>query len=269
MDGYIAKPINQDRLFSTLSHLLRGQRRVADARLSGAKGVGGVPAGPADTGEEFAGDEELTLPAEDLPGIAIQSAMESSGLDRKTFDAILSGFYHDNIETPALIAMAVRDKRIESLLQLSHSLKGSAGNIGAFVLRDAAAALETTCLMGWEPEGEPPLLGDQVQQLMEALHLVLDSLRPLAGPKNAPLAEPPPQSQEEAGASFLMMAEAIDRADPQAIGEALARIRQQVSAGNLPGADLLPVLEHQIDRYDYDQAKSTLQQMQQHTEAAP
>jgi hypothetical protein len=66
-----------------------------------------------------------------------------------------------------------------------------------------------------------------------------------------------------------MMAEAIDRADPQAIGEALARIRQQVSAGNLPRADLLPVLEHQIDRYDYDQAKSTLQQMQQQTEAAP
>ena len=37
MDGYIAKPINQDRLFSTLSHLLRGQRRVAEARLSGGE----------------------------------------------------------------------------------------------------------------------------------------------------------------------------------------------------------------------------------------
>jgi two-component system, sensor histidine kinase and response regulator len=269
MDGYIAKPINQDRLFSTLSHLLRGQRRVTDARLSGADGLGGgVPAGPADTGEEIAGYEELTLPAEDLPGIYVQSAMDSSGLDRKTFDTILSGFYHDNIETPALIARAAKDKRTESLLQLSHSLKGSAGNIGAFALRDAAAALEVTCLNGWEPESEPSRFGDQVQQLMEALHLVLDSLRPLAGPKNAPLAESPPQTQEEAGMLFPMIAEAIDRADPQAIGEALARLRQQASAGNLPRADLLPVLEHQIDRYDYDQAKSTLQQMQQHTEGA-
>ncbi len=111
--------------------------------------------------------------------------MASSGLDRQTFDAILIGFYHDNIETPALITRAARDKRTETLLQLSHSLKGSAGNIGAFALRDAAAALEATCLRGWEPESEPPLLGDQVQQLIEALHLVRDSLRPLAGPKNA------------------------------------------------------------------------------------
>ena len=80
---------------------------------------------------------------------------------------------------------------------------------------------------------------------------------------------PEPQSPEEAGALFLMMAEAIDRADPEAIEEVLARIRRQTSAGNLPVADLLPVLEHQITRYDYDQARSTLQQMQQQTEAAP
>ena len=270
MDGYIAKPINQDRLFSTLSHLLRGQRRVAEARLSGGERGGGVPAGSADIGEEVAGVEELTLPAEDLPGIDIQSAMESSGLDRKTFDAILSGFYHDNIETPTLIARAARDKRTESLLQLSHSLKGSAGNIGAFALRNAAAALEATCLRGWEPGSEPPLLGDQVEQLIEALHLVLDSLRPLAEPKNVSAGgQPEPQSPEEAGALFLMMAEAIDRADPEAIEEVLARIRRQTSSGNLPVADLLPVLEHQITRYDYDQARSTLQQMQQQTEAAP
>ena len=38
---------------------------------------------------------------------------------------------------------------------------------------------------------------------------------------------------------------------------------KSLAGGSLPQPDLLSTLERQTDRYDYDQAKSTLQQMQQ------
>ena len=74
--------------------------------------------------------------------------------------------------------------------------------------------------------------------------------------------EPLPEPGEDVGRIFREMEEAIDRADPEAITRALQIIRRHAAAGSLPQPDLLSTLEQQINRYDYDQAKSTLQQMQ-------
>jgi signal transduction histidine kinase/CheY-like chemotaxis protein len=265
MDGYISKPINQDRLFTTLSHLLRGHRKVDDTEI--AEDERDAATNGAYDGEYT--PDDASPPVSDLAGIDIVSAMQASGLDRKTFDTILTGFYHDNTDTTTRIAKAAREKHYANLLQLSHGLKGSAANVGAFALRDAAAAVELTCQQIGDSVNDPPMLGEQVQRLSEELRLVLDSLKSLAEPKkDTGIEETPPQSSEDAGALYQRMAEAIDHADPEEIEDVLLRMRQQAQAGNLPAAHLLSALEHQINRYDYDQARSTLHEMQQQPESA-
>jgi HPt (histidine-containing phosphotransfer) domain-containing protein len=257
MDGYIAKPINQDRLFSTLSHLLRGRRRAIQIETALAEEL---PAGEVAGGGETA----AAGPSLDLPGIDVESALQTSGLDRQTFATILVGFYHDNGATGESITRAATEGRFDDLLQLSHGLKGSAGNIGATALRQAAAAMEEDCRKALDTSERAPDFEEKLQRLLDSLSQVLDSLRVLSAPGDAEGGTAtPPAAVEDISGLFLRMEEAIDTADPEAIGRILQEIRHQAKAAGSPGGELLPQLERQVNRYDYDQARSTLQQMKQ------
>ena len=257
MDGYIAKPINQDRLFSTLSHLLRGRRRAVQIETALAEEL---TAGEAAGG----GEETDTGPSLDLPGIDVESALQTSGLDRRTFATILAGFYHDNGATGEAISRAAAEGRLDDLLHLAHGLKGSAGNIGAAALRQAAAAVEEDCRKALDTSERAPEFDDKLQRLIVSLSQVLDSLRVLVRPaEDVKVTEAPAAAVEDMSRLLLRMEEAIDAADPEAVGLVLQDIQRQARAGAYPGGDLLSRLERQINRYDYDQARSTLQQMQQ------
>ena len=259
MDGYIAKPINQERLFATLSHLLRGHQRVAETVRGGDVESEAAGEGEAITAAAVVRDDG---PEFDLPGIDVQSALANSGLDRSTYRNILIGFNNDNGSTRREIEHAVAEGRLDDLLRLAHSLKGSAGNIGAVGLQTAAARVEEECRKGLDALA--PDFDARIGELLDALDQVLGSLRSLAPPEVIVAAtEPLPEPGEDVGRIFREMEEAIDRADPEAITRALQIIRRHAAAGSLPQPDLLSTLERQIDRYDYDQAKSTLQQMQQ------
>jgi signal transduction histidine kinase/CheY-like chemotaxis protein len=259
MDGYIAKPINQDRLFSTLSHLLRGRRRVVeiDTALAGES---------SDTagGETMEPPPEDSGPDLDIPGIDVESALQTSGLDRRTFAVILAGFFQDNGATVENIGRAAAEGRVEDLLHLAHSLKGSAGNIGALALRQAAAAVEDECRDMLAAGVRPADFDEKLQRLIAALAEVLEALRPLASPQGKETAtESPAVAGEDSGRLLQRMEEAIDAADPEAIGAVMQDLHRHFAAVGHPGGELLPQLERQINRYDYDQARSTLQQMQQ------
>jgi CheY-like chemotaxis protein len=259
MDGYIAKPINQERLFATLSHLLRGHQRVAETVRGGDIKPGAAGEGVAISAAAVVRDDGPEL---DLPGIDVQSALANLGLDRNTYRNILIGFNNDNGSTRREIEHAAAERRLDDLLRLAHSLKGSAGNIGAVGLQTAAARVEEECRKGLDALG--PDFDARIGELLDALDQVLASLSSLAPPEVIVTAtEPLPEPGEDMSRTFREMEEAIDRADPEAITRALQRIRRHAAAGSLPQPDLLSTLERQIDRYDYDQAKSTLQQMQQ------
>jgi len=259
MDGYIAKPINQERLFATLSHLLRGHQRVAETVRdvdADAAGDGG-----AVTAAAAAKDEGPPL---DLPGIDVQAALANSGLDHRTFKTILLGFYNDSSCTRREIEQAAAEGRLDDLLHLAHSLKGSAGNIGAIGLQVAAARVEEECRKRLDSPVRSPDFDGMVRELLDSLEQVLGSLRSLATEEAGWAApEPPPEPGEDTGQIFRDMEAAIDRADPEAIIQALHRIHRHAAAGTMVQPDLLSTLERQINRYDYDQARSTLQQMQQ------
>ena len=263
MDGYIAKPINQDRLFHTLWRFLRNHRPMASLgqeEEAVAEDLSRQRPGPPQHSQ--VDSEGLALAAR-LPKIDVQGTLASSGIDGGTLEKILVGFYHDNAATQDRVQLALQEKQREGLLQLAHSLKGSAGNIGAHALKQAAAALEAACLEQQGVDAAPELFAGLVRAFEDELAQVRQSLEVLlvkeaeedAGPEIQDIAEPAVLLDELAGS--------IDRADPEEIQESFKRIRQQSARAAHFNPELLQALENQVGRYDYDQARETIMQLRQ------
>jgi two-component system, sensor histidine kinase and response regulator len=302
MDGYISKPVNQDRLFATLWRLLRTRTPSGaicpEADLAGGAGGAGDFDGE-DTGvftapshlhpdrhgyangqghwaaahpQDAAGAAQApphSLPPH-LPGIDIAGTQAALAIDGTTYERILVGFGADNRDTATRIGRALARREREQLLQLAHSLKGSAANIGAHALCSAAADLEVACRESLTANGSLPQIESLVSSLQTALRQVLDSIRCLAG------ATPTPEQNTGAaapnGPSFAehlqALAAAIDTADPEQIAKTLDGLRKQAARVTPPSDGHLRILENQLRRYDFDQALATISEMGR-TERSP
>lgn len=148
MDGYVSKPIDQDRLFHVIWKLIEPIRKIPTA--TEAEAVCVAPAAEDKQVEEGGGGE---LPSR-LPGINIQNALNALNIEEDVFKRILIGFLKTNEKTMDKIKECLVKKDWKSLQMLVHSLKGSAANIGADDLREAALLLETET----RAEIEKPLL---------------------------------------------------------------------------------------------------------------
>jgi len=244
MNGYISKPVSQDRLFYTLWKLTRpsatlpsGQKPLPVFEVTSAPSV---PEG---------------LPAE-LPGIDIQRAFTALDLDIETFQQILAGFLKHNRETASRIREANEQQDWALLHRLSHSLKGSSGNIGADALFQAAQRLESETREGSAPH-DPKL----IDTVTDALAQVLDSLTTLVAAKPA---ESVPFRDESVDISQLetecrQLCDALLISDPREVKKQFDSVRAHCRH------PLIKPLEQQITRYDYDDALKTLQRIMDET----
>jgi two-component system, sensor histidine kinase and response regulator len=246
MSGYVAKPINQDRLFATLWRHIAAHKR-------NASGNGDLRPGWENNREDVvpaaAGDAPV------LDGIDVGSVLQATGLSWTSLHHILQGFRRDNRDTAAAIHRAAQRGDVDSLRHLAHSLKGSAGNIGAGELREAAAALEEACSATTPAEMGP--LAASLCEEVERLLRVLEDVAPAAGPGPIP---PPVDSTDPVKAIDLLtgLAEAIDRADPEEIGTFVVRLQDRLDTFNDATRTALANLLAETGRYDYDQARQTL-----------
>lgn len=264
MDGYVAKPINQDRLFHTLWHLLRNRKKVEETTQ---KKVALIQS--ADL-HEFAerktksvdGIVQLMSP-DDLPGIDVSSILEATGLSWQSFSMILAGFYGDNLTTAIEIRTSQEQDDVENLGRIAHSLKGSAANIGAKEIQQTAALLEQAC----SGEIVEDITGDLSSRLATQLEGLLTLLEPLAGQAvieqlatSAELENSDPEPLLDA------LSEAIERADPEDINSFTTEILHRLRGHEEVGPELLKMLDSQTRRYDYDLANETIQQIRESLE---
>jgi CheY-like chemotaxis protein len=277
MDGYISKPVNQDRLFHTLWRLLRARRHLSEAL---APEDGEFPADPMTDGGETPQDERLTasdispekdgLLAATLPGIDIAQTLAALHLDGTTFSRILIGFRADNRETAQQLTQALNANDLERMSQLAHGLKGSAANIGAVELKTTAQALEEACHGNFSMDVDASRLAGLVAGVASALDQVLDSIQRLeesgvgdaAGPASAETGLP-------VVTLLKQLAEAIDRADPESIMQIMPALKQQADRCNPIDPFSLKTLEEQLNRYDYDQAMETIRKISDSRQGAP
>ena len=76
----------------------------------------------------------------------------------------------------------------------------------------------------------------------------------------------PAETEGDLETLLTALAEAIDRADPEAIRRNAAEVGRQLSSRKIVDSSVLRTLEVQISRYDYDQALTTIQQIRESVE---
>ena len=235
MDAYVAKPIRQDRLFETLYKAIKPASLFSN-RIIDNKTV-----------------KTDSLPPE-LPGINIEGALNASKIDSHVFKQILTGFFKNNKETAKNIRDAFTASDWLTLSHMSHSLKGSAGNIGAEELYDDASNLEIKSREGQKNPPDSKLvdkLESTLDQVLKSLESLVEKSRPeLPEVKKIPL-EP-----EKLLPMLKRMADALDLADPEEIKRHFNSLKQYIDD------QMIEKLESQIDNYDYDNALKIIKQLQ-------
>ena len=237
MDAYITKPINQDRLFQAIWRTIKSEKGQPDAKE--AETV--IPEKAVDT-PVIAIDE---LPVR-LPGINIQDALKALNIGVDVFKRILIGFLRNNKDVANKINNAFEEKDWESLVHLTHSLKGSAGNIGAVDLQDAAFQLEKASRKG---PANPPKR-NLVDNMVMALSQVLESLQTLTDKeKRKPLdVKAGPVDPAQVIPLLKELADALELSDPEEINIYFKAVKEHLDFSTFKE------LENQINNYDYDRA---------------
>jgi CheY-like chemotaxis protein len=272
MDGYISKPVNQDRLFHTLWRLLRYRSRPLDPTAgietpfdaeTGPPGVEGVPVpdAPPPTDGRHLPDR--------LPGLDIRESLTALNIDGETLVRIMRGFLNDNRQTADQLRQALAAGDLTALTHLAHTLKGSAANIGANELSSAAHAVEIACKENLSADGHSNRLENRIERVADTLGPVfasIQSLVPIPTDTNAaPAAGPMDRSLDSL---LRRLAEAIDRADPEQVMAVMPSIRRQ-AAGQPIDTAALDMLEAQVNRYDYDQALETIKKICNASQGVP
>ncbi len=233
MDGYVSKPIHQDRLFQTLWRSIK-RPRASECPLPGA-----APRPAADA----TADQQLP---DSLPGIDVRETLAALSLDPAVFAKILVGFAERNASTAATLENLRERREVDNLRRLAHSLKGSAANIGAMALSTAAQALEQSLT---DPAAcDETRRAALTEEVARRLREVLDGIATHVHPPSTPGGGAPPLDPAEGSKRLGKLAEALERADPEAIASRFAQAR-----ADLP-EEVKQKIANDIDAYDYDKA---------------
>ena len=246
MNDYMSKPIDPEKLFSTLVKWIEpGGHEISDHLVVG-------------TNEES--PEDKGPPLSDLPGISVNSGLTRVGGNRKLYRKLLSKFRrnHGDVANDIRNALDVDDP--ETAARRAHTVKGVVGNIGAERLHLAAADLEAAIRQALT-ENIPGLL----DTFSDALEPVLNSIADLelkepdasgAGPSTQPVVE----SIDRNRVLSLLgeMKEFLEEDDTRAV-RTLEALRKELPAGM--AEDELTDLEKQIGGYAFEEALEILVQV--------
>ena len=263
MDGYISKPVNQDRLFLILWRLLRSRKDLPELTVSKNR-VGFSNLISKDKEIEdvrpFEKRFELAGPLpKKLPGLDINKALGALKIDDAMYVRIVTGFHSDNRNTKKMLEQALAHNDWKRLLQLAHGLKGSAANIGATELHRSAKTLEKALREKALSVVEQPDGKRLIDQVTSTLDRVLQSIQHLTKRNALPsIVLPLKQKGPPIGKIVDRLKQVLSRADPEQIMAILPAFKQQAGQSGFIAPSDLKTLEDQIAVYDYDLAQETL-----------
>lgn len=259
MNDHIAKPIAVNEMFITMAKWI-------------------TPANPINPPKKDAtGQDDIDIP--DLPGIDVQRGLATTQNNKSLYLKLLRRFFESNQQVIVQLQDALAAQDQELAVRLAHTLKGTAGNIGATQVFSLARDLEFACKqslsggdgVGHEPEGSPaPALQ---KQLSDALFDVLAGIggflndidiKRLSADATQALATKNLLDPAKVDGLMSLLQEQIDDFDTDA-GETLDELMELLAIGNI-SIDV-KALANAISAYDFETAEDEIVKLQQTWEA--
>ncbi|MEC5387777.1 response regulator [Uliginosibacterium sp. H3] len=237
MQDHVAKPLNIGEMFATLARWIHPGGNTAP-----------IPGRTTSTAAE-------TIPA--IAGIDTQAGLATSMNSASLYRRLLSKFHEGQHDFAQMFAAARQGQDASAPTRLAHTLKGTAGNIGARGIQNAAAELEAACLAN----APATTIDDLQDKVLRELHPVMAALKALESEADTATTAPATQvdaDQLHAQTQRLRQlladsdAEASDLWDAQAdlfkaaypqhwrqIGTALSNYDFEIAAATLEAAEQL------------------------------
>ena len=236
MWDHIAKPLNVGEMFATIAKWIQPK----DAPETGAAHAVSTRARGPNSPQSSAATPTSGLPP--LPGIDVRAGMASTLDNEKLYTRLLVKFRDSQGAFAKLFAAARQDTDASAPARAAHTLKGTAGNIGAKGVQAAAAELEHAYLVGATAQEIDRLLAATLEQLapvIDGLRSVGEVMATVTDRDERPSGATPDTGALAAGLQRLMAllkdsdadaADAVEALEVQARGTPLAATLQQVAA---------------------------------------
>ncbi len=181
MNDHLAKPIDPEALFACLLRWINP--RAAITALADMSNT----VTPARTELQSAQPSETA--AFEIAGIDTKSALRRTGGNPKRYEMLLRKFAESTAVEEVRDALAKGDKATAA--RAAHSLKGSAANLGATAVAEAAAKVEKEIQTG---ETAPPALDGMAASLRNTVEAILSAFPNEAATAGVPSAPVDPSS---------------------------------------------------------------------------
>ncbi len=256
MNDFIAKPIDVEQLFLVLARWARPKPPALQDNRPGDS-VASVDV-DVDVDVYLGGDVDASqgvLPA--IEGLQIESALRRMGGNAKLLYKLLDRFRLTQRNAMQRIAQALAINDIKTATREAHTLRGLAGNIGAFELVACAARLEA--LLKDAPAEDLPQRSAAMESLGQALHALiarLDVAIPRL-PDDAPGAQPAVAVDRQALARDMLELSRLLKDDDARAAKGVESLHGRLQAmGQVDSANALRGL---VAAYQFDDALRILQ----------
>ncbi len=222
MNDHVTKPIVPERLFESIL-------RHTQPQPDDAPPASGLP---------------------DLPGLDVAGALRRVSHDPAAYIRLLRRFAASQADGARRIDDALAAGDLREAGRLAHTLRGTAANLGANALRDAAQALEAALREDADTATAAPLqarLADELATLTDMLAGALPAADPAPAPPPLGVAE-----LDAAIAALMTLTESADGAAPAAFRRIRADLATRIGVART--AEISNALQH----YDYDEALACL-----------
>jgi signal transduction histidine kinase/DNA-binding response OmpR family regulator/HPt (histidine-containing phosphotransfer) domain-containing protein len=244
MVDHIAKPLDVARMFATMATWIKpAASRSTPSAVPPSETVTPSP-------------EVAASPTDDLAALACidtRAGLATSMGDRALYTRMLVKFRDGQSDFAARFAAARGDVDPRAAERAAHTLKGTAGNIGARALQAAAGDLETACHEGATAEA----IDRNLATVVAELSAVLGSLSAI-GRSASPAEAPAPSDDgggEAIGAVLDRLSASLTDSDPEALA-----IAEELSGRLGTGASdpVLRDLTSAVESFDFDAALEAL-----------
>jgi two-component system, sensor histidine kinase and response regulator len=171
MNDHITKPLNVQRMFEIMLKWAPGRSvRRADTRLPFV--VGQEPPPPV------------------IEGLNVEAGLQVCAGNRQLYQRLLTKFVQAESDFSSRFAAAIQVSDQTAAIRIAHTLKGSAGTLGAAALQDAASQLEEACRQGLDDAVVATPLAAVVRELSQVLPVISRYLA--QAPSRQPTLSDPP-----------------------------------------------------------------------------